>query len=235
METVKSGLTSRLAYAPLIWVIAFLTLQPTAIAQVDFVASGTVDWEDYWHEEFHADEDEMIIISFHSNAPIDVLLIDFTDYPEYARVASQGWGTFDYYRQGSRLNTTGENYTFRIPQEGTYAFVVDNTRVPERGAESGTNVRFSIEARSQPRSPEPLTYSSNFPILEIIAAVVVVVSTILVLLLVLFTTRKKEREGVPLILPMRRGEPAATQMICSNCSNLVPIGTFCSRCGKRLQ
>lgn len=232
METLRFRSRVTLAYALLIWLAAVLVMHPTATAQFDFSAGGNIGWEDHWHENLDGEEGEIISISFHSDASIDFLLMDAADYPDYSRAASQGQGTFDYYIQGSRLNNTFESYTFRFPRTGTYAFIVDNTRVPEHGAKSGVNVTFFIEASTP---PEPLTWSSDISLLPLIAIVIVIVVVISVLLLVLLTGKRKDRRVVPLVIPTQTGEADVAQMVCSSCGNLVPVGTFCSKCGKRLQ
>ena len=235
METLRLRSRVTLAYALLIWLAAVLVMHPAATAQFDFSAGGTIGWEDHWHENLDGQEGEIISISFHSNVPIDFLLMDAADYPDYSRAASQGQGTFDYYIQGSRLNNTFESYTFRFPRTGTYAFIIDNTRVPLHGAASGVSVTFSIEASAPPEPPEPLIWSSDITLLPLIAIVIVIVVVISVLLLVLLAGKRKDRVVVPLIVPTHTGKPDVAQMVCSSCGNLVPVGTFCSKCGKRLQ
>jgi hypothetical protein len=235
VETLKIRFGAITGHALLMWFAAALIMQPTAIGQFDFSAGGDILWEDHWHDNFDADEGERISISFHSNASVDVLIMDAVDYPDYVRAASQGQGTFDYYAQGSRFNNTFGSYSFVFPRTGTYAFIVDNTRVPAHGAESGVRVTFFIEGSTPPGPPDPLTYSTDISLLPLIVMVIVIVVVISVLLLVLLAGKRKEREVVPLIMPMQTGEPFVTQMVCSNCGNLVPIGTFCSKCGKRLQ
>ncbi len=220
--------------AYLAFLVLLLTFQPTASAEIPFIEDGTIEWGEYWNERFDAEEGDTIRVFLESYPyPVDILVFDEHGYLEYT-LAFFGNGTAGLYGPGSRLNATEEIYTFRIPQDGTYQFVVDNSHLPVNGASTGANTNFSVHAEITV-APEALEWSTGIGWVPWMIIAILVIGLVLGLTLTVLFGKKKRKEVVLLPYYVHAGARAQELVTCSKCGNPVPKGNFCAKCGGRLQ
>lgn len=214
--------------------VLLLTFQPTASAEIPFFESGTIEWGEYWNERFDAEGGDTIYVSLESYSyPVDILVFDEHGYSRYVQ-AFHGNGTAELYGPGSRLSATDEHYSFIVPRDGTYQFVVDNSHLPVNGANAGRNTNFSVSAEFIP-APEALEWSTGIGWVPSMIIAILVIGLVLGLMLAVLFGKKKRKEVVLLPYQVHAGPRPQELVTCSKCGNPVPMGNFCAKCGGRLQ
>jgi hypothetical protein len=214
--------------------VLLLTFQPSASADIPFFESRGISWGGFWSERFEAEEGDTISVVIESYPyPVDVLVFDEHGYSEY-NLAFFGNGTADLYGAGSRLDVTYERYSFRIPQDGTYLFVVDNSHLPIGGAYAGTDTNFSVSAEIT-FAPEPLVWTPGYGLVPLLVIAILVIVVVLGLVMTMLFGKKKKKKVMlmPYLVPAY-GRPQEL-VTCSKCGNPVRKGNFCEKCGGRLQ
>ena len=155
------------------------TMIPTANADEELLTADeeTVEIDYYWFNWFTGEEGETILVEVSSDQPVDVFLMDGTDFDEFEGVMNGSRETFHYYIDGSKMDTKGVAYSFDLPSTQLYYVVVDNTDVPDDGAYAQENATVSLKI-----SIEDHVSSSNdspgFEVFGVIGAVTVLVAII---------------------------------------------------------
>jgi hypothetical protein len=137
---------------------------------------------------------------------IDVMLMDAANYDKYI-VNRPMESTFRYYADASAVSVAELNYTFAIPQDGTYYLVLDNTHTPKGGAKPVGSVLVKVRVVIDPYPPEyelpgttgetiegliPGTREGWISALYIIALVIVISACFTVIMV----ARKRRRQDV---------------------------------------
>ncbi len=110
-----------------------------------------------------------------SGSPVDVLLMNASDYPGYVNAVSQR-GSFNYIADGSMLGTTSIKYSYRFKESGDYYIVIDNTDLPRGGGSPSNQVEITLKVSVVTPAP---TESPKSPGFGFIFAGIVIVALVI--------------------------------------------------------
>ena len=80
-----------------------------------------------------------------SGGSVDFILVDSQGLADYTYLLGGGIGEVEYFIDGSILNGKSLRSTFIVPEDGDYALIIDNSYIPDEGAEPEGSVDVKIK------------------------------------------------------------------------------------------
>ncbi|MDY6964804.1 MAG: PGF-CTERM sorting domain-containing protein [Halobacteriota archaeon] len=145
--------------------ITLILSASTAIAQeILWDETSRVDVDYYVSYSAIIDEGTLITVTIRTDgSPVDLFLMDSTDFGDYQAFMNEQKTSFYYYMDGSATNVVQKRYTFTVPETDRYYIVIDNafTEIEEEAyAGVPVNVHIRVTTPEAP-IPTPSVYTST--------------------------------------------------------------------------
>lgn len=206
-------------------VILLVLLSQSVAAETIWHHGGSIDYGYYDFKDFHANVGDRIEIDFDSDAPVDLIMTTEDGFDQYN---DPNEDTFEYLIKGTVMRTSSTTLSFDIPVEGRYYFIIDNSAIPEIGADPVGTVNYTVDIE---RSMGELQYGLALCAVLFIAAIVVG----LVFVRRYMVRRARERAATYEHSPVVRPPEEQGPMNCPECGTYSSHGKHCTKCGRRLR
>lgn len=202
--------------------------QPTAKAETIWKTEGFLQIIEYDSRAVDAKAGDTIRVVFESDYDVDLFFVNEENYNDYTRIIDVGYGSFEYYIQGSVLRTNSSEYSFTVPGEQDYYFIIDNTYMPDDGAPPIGVVSYSIEMTRE---------GFDVSLFWVTCGLVTIIVMVLVLAIVYLIVFKKRivAQPTPQSTPLDQELKKKEVTFCPACNTLSSRGDFCTKCGRRLR
>lgn len=203
-------------------------MQPLARAETIWDLDAEVPQGEYHHWNLTISAGDTIKVVFKSNHTVDLFFLNKKGFNDYERAVSRDQGTFEHYIQGSAMDTNSTDFSFTVPDDQDFYFIIDNTLMPDGGAQPVSNVTYSIEITKE---------SFDVALFWTICSVMTGLVMGLVLAIVYLTVYRK-KVGV---LAATKRPPVSQQSsvvevaICPDCGAYSSRGDFCTQCGRKFR
>ncbi len=138
-------------------VFLVLLLPTAAMAQEEVInETTTINADEIKYYSFSGEEGVTITVSINvtSGGPIDILLLDSSNFQTYKNAFVSGSSTnFEYYVDGSALSVKSKTYEFTLPSSQTYYIVIENADFTSGGASPQGSVDVKIVVSTSQSAP----------------------------------------------------------------------------------
>ncbi len=203
-------------------------MQPLARAETIWDLDAEVPEGEYHHWSLNISAGDTMRVVFESNHTVDLFFVNKEGFEDYEMAVSRGQGTFEYYIQGSAMDTNSTDFSFTVPDDQDFYFIIDNTFMPDGGAEHGDPVSYSIKITK---------YSFDVPLFWTICSVMTGLVMGLVLAIVYLTVYRK-KVGVLAAAerpPVSQQSSVVQVALCPACGAYSSRGDFCTQCGRKFR
>lgn len=119
-------------------------------SNITTVEEGFYNWYSW---QLNNGTELLVTVAVLDGGPVDIMLMDTEDWPDFQSVMAGGNGTFTYYVAGSRLDTFAHIYNFTTPVSDTFYLVVNNAGQIEGGAEPSGDASVYISVVAKTAAP----------------------------------------------------------------------------------
>ncbi|MFQ5884606.1 MAG: hypothetical protein ACE5IO_05840 [Thermoplasmata archaeon] len=218
-----------ITFISIILLLTSLSLfQPSARAETILDLDVTVPQDEYHYWALNVSAGDTIRVVFESDHNVDLFFVNKEGFEDYEMAVNRGQGVFEYYIQGSAMDTNSTNFSFTVPEVQDFYYIVDNTFMPDNGAEHSGPVSYSIKITKE---------SFDVPLFWTICSVMTGLVMGLVLAIVyLIVYRKKVGVLAATERPPVSQQPSVVEVaLCPDCRAYSSRGDFCTQCGRKLR
>jgi hypothetical protein len=205
-----------------------LILQISTIETI-WNSGGPIDHGSHNSKAFDAYLGDTIEIEFDSDLPVDLIMTSEVGYNQYLDPLED---TFEYYLRGSLVETSSANLSFVVPAGGRYVFIIDNSEIPDIGAQPVGLVNYTCDIERIEGS-----VADGFEFIVALCVMTFVIVLIVGLVLARRYILKPAMEQTPTYehSPVIGESEVQRPMNCPACGTYSSRGRYCTKCGRRLR